>query len=89
MAGDAGAAVAVDGAVGAGAEAAVTGADEAPAAGLGVAAADDVTGGGSSGALQALVEMMKPMIGIEPSTELRIETLRSRRHAWGKRCSGA
>jgi hypothetical protein len=84
MADDAGAAVAVDGAVVAGADAAGAGADEALAADLGAVGADDVAGG-SSGALQAVVEMTKPMIGIEPSTELRIETLRSGRHALGEK----
>ena len=65
-----------DGADDAGAAADVDGADDAPVTGLGgAAAAADV--GVSSGALQALVEITKPMIGIEPSIELRIETLRS------------
>jgi len=80
---DAGAAADVDGADDAGAAADVDGADDAPGTDLGGAGAADV--GGSSGALQALVEITKPRIGIEPSIELRIETLRSGRHALAAR----
>jgi len=70
---DAGAAADVDGEGEAGEADDLGGAEGAPAADLGGAGATDVAAGGSSAALQALVEMTKAMIGIEPSIELRIE----------------